>query len=198
MWFPLIRSFFVLRFFLFRCIFIASRLNYGAEWIFAWRGVPDLHCPFVWSLCSAKEERGDHQRMAKAPWWLMIASLRYLFMNFLHPKRSLHDIYTSFYESIYRLIDRSIYPSIHPSIYLSTYLPTYLPTSLPACLPTYLIYLSILFYSIRFYSVLFYSVLFYCTLLYSILFYSNPSPNPKPILFYSVLFYSIHFCSILF
>ena len=38
--------------FLFRCIFIASRLNYGAEWIFAWRGVPDLHCPFVCSLCS--------------------------------------------------------------------------------------------------------------------------------------------------
>ena len=31
-----------------------SPLNYGAgaEWIFAWRGVPHLHCPFVCSLCS--------------------------------------------------------------------------------------------------------------------------------------------------
>ena len=165
--------FFVLRFFLFRCIFIASRLNYGAEWIFAWRGVPDLHCPFVWSLCSAKEERGDHQRMAKAPWWLMIASLRYLFMNFLHQNAHCM-IYThlSMNLSIDWSIDRSIHPSIHLSIYLPIYLPTYLPACLPACLPTYLIYLSILFYSIRFCSILFYSVLFYCTLLYSILLYS--------------------------
>ena len=48
LWFALFRA----SLFLFRCIFIASRLNYGAEWIFAWRGVPDLHCPFACSLCS--------------------------------------------------------------------------------------------------------------------------------------------------